>query len=290
MIDRRFIRAELDQILHKHKLWLINIPEGECADLRGANLHDADLYRADLQKAYLQHSDLQNTDLRCANLRGTILRGADLYVANLFCADLFGADLYRAHLRGACLQDADLRNVNLQGADLRCANLRFADLRGADLRGADLRNAYLQGTKFQDADLRDTNLYGTRLYGADLQGANLYGAKNIDCPFACPEKGAFTAFKKANDLIVELLIPENAKRCSATSRKCRCSEAKVISITNPDGTEAGIDAVASSRDRTFIYKVGETVAVTDFDEDRWNECSTGIHFFITRQEAVNYYA
>lgn len=26
----------------------------------------------------------------------------------------------------------------------------------------------------------------------------------------------------------------------------------------------------------------------DFDENRKNECSTGIHFFITRQEAEDY--
>jgi hypothetical protein len=34
--------------------------------------------------------------------------------------------------------------------------------------------------------------------------------------------------------------------------------------------------------------VGETIEVKDFDDDRWNECSAGIHFFITRKEAVEY--
>ena len=38
----------------------------------------------------------------------------------------------------------------------------------------------------------------------------------------------------------------------------------------------------------FKYTVGETVEVKDFDPDRWNECSTGIHFFMDRQEAVEY--
>lgn len=28
--------------------------------------------------------------------------------------------------------------------------------------------------------------------------------------------------------------------------------------------------------------------VADFDENRWNECAPGIHFFITRDEAVRY--
>ena len=148
------------------------------------------------------------------------------------------------------------------------ANLRGADLRGADLRGADLR--------------------GANLYGANLRGADLRGAENVKYPIACPEKGAFIGFKTAGKHIVELEILEDAKRSSATTRKCRCDKARVLSITKYDGQDAGISEVASDRDCNFIYKVGEIVSVSDFDENRWNECSTGIHFFITRQEAVDY--
>lgn len=158
---------------------------------------------------------------------------------------------------------ADLRGADLRGADLSEADLFRANLRGADLRGADLR-------------------------GADLSGADLSGAENLVFPIACPEKGSFTAFKKASGCIVELLIPEDAQRCSATSRKCRCSKAKVISITHPDGSDPGVDYVPSGYDDSFIYKVGKTVEVSDFNPDRWQECSAGIHFFITRQEAVDY--
>ena len=142
-----------------------------------------------------------------------------------------------------------------------------ADLRGADLRGADL--------------------YEANLYGANLRGANLYEA-DLFLPIACPEKGEFIAFKKASGYIVELKVTEDAKRCSATSRKCRCSKAIVISITTPNGEDAGIEDVKSSYDDGFVYRIGETVEVSDFCEDRWHECSQGIHFFITRQEAVNY--
>ena len=95
--------------------------------------------------------------------------------------------------------------------------------------------------------------------------------------------------KKVKDnYIVELLIPEDARRCSATSRKCRCDKAKVLSITKLNGTSDGVGTVYSEYDETFAYKIGEMVEVKDFDDNRWNECSTGIHFFITRQEAVNY--
>ena len=89
-------------------------------------------------------------------------------------------------------------------------------------------------------------------------------------------------------MIVVLEIPEDAKRLSATGRKCRCDKAKVLGIQNIDGTRSNLTKVVSDRTDDFVYKVGEIVSVDDFDENRWNECSTGIHFFINRQEAVEY--
>ena len=191
---KKITKNELDKILRKHKLWLMNDPEGEMANLSGVDLSEANLSEANLSEA------------------------------------------------------------NLSEANLSRANLSWANLSGAN-----------------------------------LSGANLSGAKNINYPIACPEKGSFIAFKKASGgFIVELEIPEDAKRCSATTRKCRCSKARVVSITNPDGTETEVTSVASKRDAGFVYKVGEVVEVPNFDENRWNECSSGIHFFITRQEAVDY--
>ena len=137
------------------------------------------------------------------------------------------------------------------------------------------------------------------LRGANLCNANLRGAKNTDkiawnahtafYPLQCPETGSFIGYKKAADKIVMLEICADAKRSSATSRKCRCSKAKVLSITNLDGSESGLSEIESDYDGGFVYRVGETVEVPDFDDNRWNECAAGIHFFITRDEAVKYY-
>ena len=207
---------------------------------------------------------------------------------------------------GECanLCDADLRNASLCGADLRDANLRGAslcdaDLRNASLCGADLRNARLRNASLCGADLRDANLRGASLCGADLRDANLCGAKNTDkiawdaytafYPLQCPETGSFIGYKKAADKIVMLEICADAKRSSATSRKCRCSKAKVLSITHLDGSDSGLTEVRSNYSKEFVYRVGETVEVPDFDDNRWNECAAGIHFFITREEAVKYY-
>ena len=195
---------------------------------------------------------------------------------------------------------ADLRNADLRDADLWGANLRYADLRYADLRDADLRNADLWGADLRDADLRGANLryadlWGADLRDADLRDADLWGAKNVPfVPYSCPDVGAFIGYKKAwvgkdppTTAIVELEIMADARRCSATGRKCRCDKAKVLSITSPDVKEH-YESAFSDYDASFIYKVGEIVEVKDFDKNRWNECSTGIHFFINRQEAVDY--
>ena len=175
-------------------------------------------------------------------------------------------------------------NEDCEGWENMRADLREADLTRADLTGADLRGAYLRR-----ADLRGADLRGAYLYGAYLRYADLRGAKNIPfIPYSCPDFGMFIGYKKASGHIVELEIPEDAKRLSATTRKCRCDKAKVLRILNTDKTIADITEVKSNYDNSFIYKVGEVVSVDNFDEDRWNECSTGIHFFINFQEAVNY--
>ena len=188
------------------------------------------------------------------------------------------ANLYGANLRGANLRGANLYEANLYEANLYEANLYEADLRGANLRGA--------------------NLYEADLRGADLRGANLYEAKELDkvisdmttafYPIQCPESGSFIGYKKAQNHIIKLEICEDALRSSATTRKCRCSKAKVLEIQNKDGSVSEFTEIRSDYSSTFIYKIGEVVSVDNFDTNRWNECAPGIHFFITRDEAVMY--
>lgn len=162
-------------------------------------------------------------------------------------------------------------------ADLRGANLRVADLQEADLRGANLRWADLLHANLLHANLREANLQGADLRGADL--------RETYAVLQCPEQGSFTGFKKLRDnKIATLEILEDAKRSSATARKCRASAVRVIEIEDKDGEKCRNGV--SWHDENFIYEVGKILTVEDFDEDRWNECSTGIHFFITRQEAV----
>ena len=128
------------------------------------------------------------------------------------------------------------------------------DCKGWEDMQADLRDADLIDADFRGADLRDANLRGADLRGADLRYANLRGAKNIPfIPYSCPDFGMFIGYKKASGYIVELEIPDDAKRLSATTRKCRCDKAKVLRILNTDRTVADITEVKRSYDNSFIY-------------------------------------
>ena len=206
------------------------------------------------------------------------LRSADLRSADLSAADLRSADLSAADLSDADLSDADLRCANLRDADLSAANLRCADLSAADLSDADL----------SAADLRCANLRGANLHGANLSELTVAQTSIL------PDEGDIIGWKKAITLdgapiIVKLLIPADAQRSNATGRKCRASTARVLDLQDKQGNSLPPDTTAySSYDPDFTYQKGETVHVEDFDTNRWDECAPGIHFFITRIEAIEY--
>ena len=201
--------------------------------------------------------------------------------ASLRCANLSDANLIGANLSGAKLSDADLSGANLSDANLIGAKLSDADLSGANLRCASLSGANLSGANLRCANLSGANLRRANLSGADLSGANLPDFS------VCPDVGSFTGWKKLVDgHIARLLIPEDASRTSSlVGRKCRAEFVQVVSITGADGVEY-TDGI-SKHDGT-VYTVGEVVFPDSYNDDIRVECTNGIHFFITRAEAVNY--
>lgn len=116
-----------------------------------------------------------------------------------------------------------------------------------------------------------------------------------DCPLVCPEQGAFVGYKVGLTLneysslipcIIKLSIPEDAKRSSALSNKCRCNKAKVLDIRTFGGRK--VKSAISQYDHSFVYTKNKEIFVPDFDEDRWHECAPGIHFFMSEKEALDY--
>lgn len=273
----------LQEVLRLHELWLRGKNGGVRADLSGMNLCGINLHGA--------------------NLREAILVKADLSRANLHEADLFGA-----HMDKTVFVCADLSFSNMRHANAESANFSHACLNGANLRAAELVNSLFIGAALYDACLMESRLYGADFSGAYLGGSNFTKAQidasvqldrahldytTVGLNMECPASGAFIAWKKAaygfGDVIVKLLIPEDALRSGGTTRKCRASKATVLEIQDYYGTRLGDDVVAHSFfDSDFEYAVGKTVSVDNFDIDRWTTCSTGIHFFMDRHDAVTY--
>ena len=169
------------------------------------------------------------------------------------------ANLQGAYLQGAYLQCASLQSANLQGAYLQGANLQRADLRGAYLQRANLQGAYLQG--------------------ANLQGARLPDYQLCDGDLIVWKKGR----TKDGFCLIKLLIPKEAKRtASLVGRKCRDEYADVLEITGVDECDCWND------DFKLKYKVGERVYPDKYDDDPRVECTSGIHFFLTRKEAEEF--
>lgn len=226
---------------------------------------------------------------------------------NHFILSLSGLDLsgLKISFEGHINHYINLSNACLRGTRLVCVNCHNADLSGADLTGAILQNSIFYKTNFSNANLRKADLSngifdkcdftGADFHEATLTNARLGYAKNIpeyvkDMTRVCPKEGSFIGWKWCmSNKIVKLEIPENAKRSNATSRKCRCSKAKVISIEDIYGKTLDDTMVVNGifGDK-IIYKIGKMAYPDSFDENNWNECSHGIHFFMTREEAVEY--
>ncbi len=215
---------------------------------------------------------------------GEILRFTEYEIWDM---DLSGEDLSHMDFTLSSFQNTVLNGVNFENSIVE--NALFD---GCPMKGANFKNARMVTASFRYCDMRECNIEGADLFGAVLEFAKLDGIiSNDDTKWFrlhCPETGAFLAYKKCvNDRMVQLLVPADAKRTSATLRSCRCNKAKVLTIKSFDFKE-NFDEAWSLVDENFVYKRGEWVEVKDFNEDRWQDSTTGIHFWMTRAEAEAY--
>ena len=247
-------------------------------------------YRKTVEAAVRKNISLAYADLSCADLSNSkLLSFVNLSYADLTNANLSGADLYHADL---C--NANLYHANLSHADLRCASLYRASLYQTDLSYANLNSAVLYEADLNHAILNGAELKQTCLNNAYLSGADLSNAKFAFCPTNLPN-GEFIGWKKVreysknnNRYIIKLKILADSKRSRGTSDKCRCDKALVLEIQDLDGNKLDLTEITNYNYAQCTYKVGEIVYSDSWDENRFNECSHGIHFFLDREMAVNY--
>src|SRR5574344_1747668 len=277
---KKITTEELMEKIAEHQKWLRDKTTGKCLDASFLDFSDVNFYKIDFHGA-----NFCDANFSCANFCDADFHGANFCDANFSCANFIGANFIGANFCDANFHDANFIGANFHDADFHDANFHDADFRDADFRDADFTVADFHDANFRDANFCDADFRDANNINEVISFANI---ANTELCMQCPEEGSFIGFKKAAGGIVKLRVTESAKRYSATSRKCRCSEAEVLEIQNMDGTRSERTSVCSKYDRNFIYSVGEIVSVPDFDDDRWNECARGIHFFMSRQEAVNY--
>lgn len=101
--------------------------------------------------------------------------------------------------------------------------------------------------------------------------------------------------------LVTMEIPKEARRSRGTDNKCRAEFVKVRSIQKLYQTERTHVYIETNERVSFfirpglissarptIYEVGEITKADKWDDDRWETCTSGIHFFLTKEEALHY--
>lgn len=216
-----------------------------------------DLHNARIENMDLSGWDLSNTDFRGATFTDVIFDGANMDNCNLVGAWFFGKN--------------SMKNVKLTNSNLREAGMRYVDMTGIDISGTNCYAACFEYTT-QDGLIYDEN---TQWY-------------EMKCP---PEGQAFVCWKCCTDLrVVQMLVPREAKRVMATQETGRTNKVKVLSIKSIDETEV-FDWAQSTVDPDFFYETGKWIEPANgFEENRWRDSSQGIHFFLERQQCVNYQA
>ena len=226
-------------------------------------------------KECLEKAVSQGVDLSYANLSGQNLRNAMLYRSMMKNADFSFSDLSGARMSRSVCSHANFARSKMIRADVRCA-----EMSGADFMHANMRYILACGAYFTDAHFEFADLFRSNLERACTSGSSLHSAVSAEVAIAqqsiVPESGSFIGYKRVQgDMIVTLLIPEDAKRLNAYgSRKCRADKAFVL-----------FGSGVSLYDENFEYVTGETVVADGFSSDKTKECAKGIHFFMTRAEA-----
>jgi len=281
-----------DEVIEAHKMWL------KTEGMKGS------------------YADFSYCDCSCLvfsflNLDGANFRKADLS-ESAFCND---------SIRGACFDGANLKGTRFLCSDICHCTFKLASFKGtvfgkSDLNNCDFGFAYFEDAQFHntvsignchfdDADMKNVIIESQNFYNNDGLNEDWVRDGKIKKISACPDTGDFIGWKKVyirdlrnhggvvTDAIAKLEIPEKAKRSSAFGRKCRASEAKVLGmwpiIDDKPDFEHPIDVAQSCYDSGFKYAVGEIVRPQfAYCENPYEECASGIHFFITMQEALDY--
>ena len=126
---------------------------------------------------------------------------------------------------------------------------------------------------------------GLRDGDCDVRAAAMNACQGRDVPASRTFEPPKIVYKKCiSEVIVCAVIPPEAHVRGQKGRKCRASKAIIAGVI---GNIMGVNIGVSIYDKKTAYQIGDTVEIKNFDLSD-EECSTGFHFFCTREEAEAY--
>ncbi len=205
------------------------------------------------------------------------------------------------------------QKLDLTGAKFSGCNLTYVTFYNCDLTDALFINANLVGAEFYNCKVscniicRDglnlkvpTLLYDNQLRAdyslSDSDNNEIFALRYIK-RYVYTEHQELVGYKivESEDsprkvLLCKLLIPSYAKRIIIEDDKCRCDIARVLRLYMMNGEDfQGKAKPYIQRDSKLRYEVGKNVCADSYDDCIYIECSGGIHFFMTEQEAKWFY-
>ena len=299
----------LNEIFDKHKKWLDGDENGEQAVFKNIRMYDAVIKDKDLRKADFSGAKLYRANFVDCNLTGAIFDNS-----NIGCSIFFDCTMEAASFKNSELYDVDFRNVSLRNTNFEESDLYDLDFDATDFNGSIFCSSILNCFSFvKDVNLTNTDFSNCTFNSITFHECPLSGSKFNNIKFnksyfcdtdmtdveglpemVCPEEGSFIGYKKVLDrpakksFIITLEIPEDAERLSSFDNDCRCSKAKVLSIESLDDDKDIVQSITNMHYVKTAYTVGEMVYPDSYNSDRWKKYSNGIHFFMSKEEAVNF--
>lgn len=253
---------------------------------------------------------LSDLDFSNENLSGINLNDLYFHECN-FEGATFGSQEFKFCRFDDCLFDrAIFENVTISNTVLfvnRCTSTKFmyCNFINSKIHACNFNSAHFESISFIDVEIESEkkslsfiNTFFKNIFFKDTTLCN-NDFSEVKCfpyvPYACPYKGEFIGYKMVLDkdrklYLCKLLIPADAKRSSGIGNKCRCSKAKVLNIYSIEDHRKKIKTAYSVYFKDFEYHVGEEIIPNGFDDNRFNECAQGIHFFMSEQEVLYYFS
>ena len=249
---------------------------------KGATIINTKFDSADLDECYFNGATLYNVSFYMTTIKSSDFTVSNLDQINFNNASISTTDFVLAVVSDTTFNSSDIVKVNFTNSQINTSSFNFANINSSTFNYAILSKVcvYMSG------------IWNTIFENVKCYGCNINNVESNKIPYvslACPSEGSFIGWKVIDGCLIKLLIPEDAKRSSATTHKCRCSKAKVLDIINLQTNKVEKVLLNTNYYPNIIYKIGEMVYPNTFDENRLNECAYGIHFFVDKQEAINYY-